>query len=283
MAHNKRLFLFAGYNKDNALDESLVYYVKKLSAFGDIILCMDNDCKKSELAKVKSFVIHAMATRHGEYDFGSYKRAFQYAKNKKLLSKYTYLYLVNDSVFGPFIDIKPTIKNIEQIPTDAAGIAISKHKTHSFMESWFVRINKKVFLSDWFDKFISNVKCEDNKFMITVKYEHGLTNVIKNNGGSCGGIYSYPGRSTYNRPKRLFKGGCPFVKKMSFTRHNGGIGNQIKYIFNHSDPVAIAAITKTANRIYGEKYMKWLLTYNPFKILWRNATYAIKKIQNGGI
>ena len=283
MQKNNRLFLLAIYDKDGIIDDAVIYYASEISKIGDVIICTDCDCPKKEIEKLKPYAIYIINGRHGEYDFGSYKRAFQYARDKNILKNYDIMYMSNDSVFGPFIDIKPTIKNIEQIPTDAAGIAISKHKTHSFMESWFVRIHKKVFLSDWFDKFISNVKREDNKFMITVKYEHGLTNVIKNNGGSCGGIYSYLGRSTYNRPKRLFKGGCPFVKKMSFTRHNGGIGNQIKYIFNHSDPVAIAAITKTANRIYGEKYMKWLLTYNPFKILWRNATYAIKKIQNGGV
>ena len=147
MGSNKRLFLFAGYNKDNSLDESLVYYVKNLSKFGDIILCMDNDCKKSELSKVKSFVIHAIATRHGEYDFGSYKRAYQYAKDKKLLKNYNHIYLVNDSVFGPLLDMTNTIKNMEQTNTDATGLIVATHKTHSYMESWFVRLNKKIFNS----------------------------------------------------------------------------------------------------------------------------------------
>ena len=151
------------------------------------------------------------------------------------------------------------------------------------MESWFVRINKKIFISQWFNDFISNVKHEEQKSLVTIKYEHGLTNVIKNNGCSWGGIYSYSGRSTYNKPKRLFKRGCPFVKKMSFTRHNGGVGNQIKYILNHADPVAVMSVKKTANRIYGEKHMKWLLTYNPLKIFWRNMTYAIQKMKNGKI
>ena len=66
-------------------------------------------------------------------------------------------------------------------------------------------------------------------------------------------------------------------------RHNGALGSQIKYILNHADKKAIKAVIKTANRIYDEKYMKWFLTSNPIKILYRNITYALKKIRNGGI
>ena len=177
-----RLFLFAGFNKDCIIDDALVYYVKNLSRYGDVILCMDCDCPKKETEKLKNYTIHTIAKRHGEYDFGSYKRCFKYAKDKKLLNKYDYVYLVNDSVFGPMFDIKQTIKNIESLKTDAAGIVISNHKTHSFMESWFVRLNKKIFLSTWFDAFMNSVKKETNKDDVTIKYEHGLSNLIKNVG-----------------------------------------------------------------------------------------------------
>ena len=182
MSRNKRLFLFAGYDANGIIDDALIYYVSALSKFGDVILCMDSNCSKTELNKVKKYTIHAIAKRHYEYDFGSYKRAYQYAHDKKILKNYDCLYLVNDSVFGPIFNIKDTLNNIEQIPTDAAGMVISQHKTHSFMESWFVRLNRKVFLSTWFDKFISSITHQDNKTDITVKYEHGLTNLVKNNG-----------------------------------------------------------------------------------------------------
>ena len=277
---SKRLFLFAGYDKEGIIDDALIYYVKSLSKYGDIILCMDCNCTKSETDKIKQFTIHTITKKHGEYDFGSYKRAFQYATNNDLLKKYDYLYLVNDSVFGPMFNMDNTIKNIEKTPTDAAGIVISKHKTHKFMESWFIRLNKKVFLSLWFHEFITNVQSEQYKYIITVKYEHGLTNLIKKHDCSWDGIYKVRGRFTYNRPRTLFKYGCPFIKKMSFTRHNGACGKQIKYILNHADVHAVDAIIKTANRIYGEKYMNKFLTCNPMKIVIRNIKYLIQKYGN---
>jgi len=283
MAHPKRLFLFAGYNKDNSLDDSLIFYVKKLSEHGDVIVCLDNDLKKSELNKLKNYTIHTIAIRHGEYDFGSYKRAFVYAQKNKLLKIYNHLYLVNDSVFGPLNDLNSTFEKMESSDSDATGLIVAKHKTHSYMESWFVRLNKKIFNSKWFDKFIKSVEKQPTKARITIKYEHGLSNLISDNNCLWNGIYTLRGRYTYNHPKNLFKKGCPFVKKACFTRHNGAIGNQLKYILNNCQMNVQLPIIKTADKLYGKNYINWLLTYNPVKILSRKFKYALSKIINGGI
>ena len=274
-----RLFLFAGYDKDCIIDDALIYYVKTLSKYGDVILCMDCDCPKKEIEKIKKYTIHTISKRHGEYDFGSYKRCFEYAANKKLLQNYDYLYLMNDSVFGPTINIKQTLQNIESLETDAASIIISKHKTHSFMESWFVRLNNKIFTTTWFKDFMSSVQHENYKHTVTIKYEHGLTNLIKNNGCSWGGLYTVYGRKTYNNPKYLFKKGCPFIKRLSFVRHNGALGKQIRFILNNCDKTAKGAIINTANRLYGKKYVDWFLTSNCIKIIIRNIMYLIQKIR----
>nr|MBQ0091031.1 hypothetical protein [Candidatus Enterousia merdequi] len=283
MSINKRLFLFAAYDKDGIVDNALLYYLRQLSILGDIIIYMDNDSPESELDKLKKYTIASFAKRHGEYDFGSYKRAYLYAKELNILKNYDFIYLVNDSVFGPMFNISKLLNQMESKKTDAVGLIESKHKTHRFMESWFIMLNQKIFLSNWFNKFLSSVQKENDKSIITVKYEHGLTKIIEQNKCSWDCIYSVYGRKTYNKPKQLFKQGCPFIKKVSFIRHNGSIGNQIKYIFHHSDKDAVQNIIITANRLYGEKYMKWFLTYNPIKIFWRNITYFKTKIQNGGI
>ena len=151
------------------------------------------------------------------------------------------------------------------------------------MESWFVCLGKKIFTSKWFYDFITSVQHEDYKYIITVKYEHGLTNLIVNNKCSYSGIYTCHGRFTYNNPKKLFKLGCPFVKKACFTRHFGASGKQIKYILKHADKNAVKSVVKTSNRLYSEKYMNWFLTYNPLKIMLRNLKYLLHKIKNGEI
>lgn len=281
MGNCRRLFLFAGYDKDGILDGAILHYVSTLSKFGDVILCLDSTCPRCEIDKIKKYTLRTIAKRHGEYDFGSYKRAYHHARDKKILNNYDVVYLVNDSVFGPMFDMTNILKKIESNPADACGMVISKHRTHSFMESWFVRLNKNVFLTRWFNKFISSVVCESDKTAITVKYEHGLTNLITNNDCSWDGIYTVRGRFTYNRPRALFKRGCPFVKRACFTRHNGDCGAQIKYVIDNSDTDAVAAIMDTANRIYGQKYMNEFLTSDKIKIFNRKIKYAIQKIKSG--
>ncbi len=283
MSEPRRLFLFAGYDKDGIIDDALNYYVRTLSKYGDVIVCMDCDMTESETDKLKPYTIATMAKRHCEYDFGSYKRCFQYAKEHHILKNYDILYMVNDSVFGPMFDISKTLKKIEKKQTDACGLIVSTHKTHEYMESWFVRLNKTIFMSDWFDTFICSVKQEQAKTAVTIKYEHGLTNIIAQHNYSWSGAYTIHGRETYNRPKYLFKHGCPFIKKLSFTRHNGALGRQIKFILKHSDKTAAKHVINSATRLYGKEYMNWFLTSNPLKIFWRNITYAIKKIKNGQI
>lgn len=97
----KRLILFAGYDKDGILDEYVLFYLKELHKFADIIYVADCEMATSELSKITPYTIHAIAQRHGEYDFGSYKRAFIYAKENKLLQGYDELFLCNDSVYAP--------------------------------------------------------------------------------------------------------------------------------------------------------------------------------------
>ena len=109
MSRKKRLFLLAGYDKNGIIDDALIHYASVLSRFGDVILCMDSDCKKSELNKIKKYTIFTITKRHGEYDFGSYKRAYTYARDKRILENYDILYMLNDSVFGPMFNMKQTI------------------------------------------------------------------------------------------------------------------------------------------------------------------------------
>ena len=147
------------------------------------------------------------------------------------------------------------------------------------MESWFVRLNKKIFMSSWFSDFMNSITAEQDKADITIKYEHGLTNLTEKNNCSWGGLYTVHGRATYNKPKYLFKHGCPFIKKLSFTRHNGELGKQIRYILKKCDKPAANIIIRTANELYGKDYMNWFLTFCYIKILARKIKYIFTKIK----
>ena len=125
----KRLALFAGYDKDGIIDDYVVYYLRELSKVADIIYVADCAMPKAELDKIYPYTIKAMAQYHGEYDFGSYKRAYLYAKKHKILDNYDCLILCNDSVYGPFVTTNTLIDNSE-IMTEGGGLPFLYNKKY---------------------------------------------------------------------------------------------------------------------------------------------------------
>ena len=279
----KRLFLFAGYNQNGIVDDALVYYVGALSKFGDIVLHMDSDCEKTELNKLKKFVLNASTARHGEYDFGSYKRAYIWAKQNLNLAEYDFIYLVNDSVYGPLYDMSRYFDAMENMGHDGFGIVKNPHYDHPHIQSWFVGLKPSVFLTDWFDSFMQSITKLPAKGAITKLYEQGLSKQIIEHGLTWDCLYSVPGRGVYNKLKKLYKSGMPFLKKVAFIRNHGALGRQLVYILRNIDSNTSNAIIKSAKMQYGDKNITKLLTRNPIKIAYRNIKHAIHKLFVEGI
>lgn len=277
----KRLFLFAGFDANGIIDDSLILYVHALSKLGDVVLCMDSNCKKSEIAKLKSLVLHADGTRHGEYDFGSYKRAYIWARDNLNLSDYDFLYMVNDSVYGPLFPLKKYLEQMESANTDAFGLVKNAKSTHPHIQSWFIGMRKTVFMSDWFDKFMLGITQLDSKGAVTKIYEHGFTKnlVAHNSTWMC--LYDAHNRDIYNRIKKYYRIKMPFIKKAAFIRHNGRLGNQIAYVLKRIPTPTRNAIVKNARRVYGEQYVNNMLSMGRIAAFIRGLKYATKKILSG--
>ena len=283
MKNVKRLFLFAGYDKHGIIDASLVMYVSALNKLGDLIVCMDSDCNDSELKKLNKITLHAAAARHGEYDFGSYKRAYNWARENIDINKYDFVYMVNDSMYGPLFDLAPYLETMESKNLDAFGMVKNPHKKSPHIQSWFIGMRKSVYSSDWFNDLLQSVRHHDDKGSVTILYEHGFTKRLIENNLSWDALYSAPKRSIYNRVKYFYKHKMPFIKKLSFSRHNGALGRQLLYILNHTDSKTRTIITTCARRVYGNEYLAKTLTHNPLKIMWRNIKYTIHKLRTEGI
>lgn len=241
MSKTKRLFLFAAYVKDGVIDESLVYYVRALSKCGDVVVCMDSNCENWELKKIKKFAVHIIARRHGEYDFGSYKRAFAWAQKNLDISKYDFVYLVNDSVYGPVsgVNIGSVLNKLEK-GGDFIGmvsnqdIGVSRH-----IQSWFVGVGKRIATSKKFAQFINSIKKQNNKNDIVMKYEIGLSEFVMAafHVDMCV-LFGQDNRvcnAMYNKPYVPIKCGVPFIKKsaiqhmMSWNFLKKYVGNDTLY------------------------------------------------------
>jgi hypothetical protein len=156
------------------------------------------------------------------------------------------------------------------------------HKKNPHLQSWFIGMRPRVFQSDQFDEFIRSVEKHD-KGMVIHLYEHGFTRLLKAHNGTFAYEWSVGGHTVYNQINKYFRRGFPFMKKINFSRKHGALGRQMKYVLDKINPIVSNAILENATRIYGEKYIKWILTNNPIKILFRNTHHILSKLFKGGL
>ena len=228
MQSTKRLFIFAGYDEQGVIDNTLLHYLHCLSELGDVILTMDSDVSSLEIGKLKSVknILSVQTGRHNEYDFGSYKRGFQYAKNKDILKKYDWVYFVNDSVYGPLWDIKSILCDLESRGVDLTGmIDFVNAETPVQVQSWFVGVTKRVASEDFFSDFMNSVTHQTHKQLIVLKYEVGLSQTILRHGYKMSTFVSnQDGRIChvmYDKPLEVLRAGIPFVKKAGLVNLKG--------------------------------------------------------------
>ena len=277
----RRLFLFAGYDANGIIDDSLVFYVRELSKLGDVVLCMDSTCAKSEIKKLTPYTLHTDAVRHGEYDFGSYKRAYFWACNNIDLKTYDFVYMVNDSVYGPLFPLREYLSQMESANTDAFGLVKNTKRDHPHIQSWFIGMRPSVFLSDWFNTFIYGITKQESKGAITSLYEHGFTKNVVAHGGTWMCLYTAHNRDIYNKIKHYYRKKMPFIKKVAFTRHNGQLGPQISYVLKHTPTPMRNAIIKNAERVYGTEYITRVLSMGHIHAFINGLKYGIKKLLAG--
>lgn len=86
LAAGKNCAVFAAYSADGTVSDYVIDYLRALKEIApNIVYVTDNPIPESEIAKLHPYVNHLIARRHGEYDWGSYKRGFAWLKRQKAL------------------------------------------------------------------------------------------------------------------------------------------------------------------------------------------------------
>lgn len=190
----KRTVIFAHYDKDNLIDDYIIYYLQALKKLSDKIVfvscCEITDIEKSKLFGIADYII---AEKHDEYDFGSYKRGFFHLKNLGILEDFDELILANDSCFAPLYPLEPVFEKMSYTKCDFWGITKNRFgvnkKDGKFLtvirphiQSYFLVLSNKIFTGKIFENFMDSVKHENEKGDIIINYEIGLSELLENNG-----------------------------------------------------------------------------------------------------
>lgn len=225
----KRVIVFAHYDKNNTIEDFVVYYLKELKKLAqDIIFVSDSTISELELNKISNLTTKNIIGHHGEYDFGSYKKGYQYLKNNNLLNQYDELIFVNDSCYAPLFPFDNMFNKMEEKNCDFWGatknLCTKKHKEREHVQSYFLVFKSQVFKNQIFDDFMNSIQKEENKNLIIEKYEIGLSQYLKNNGfiGDCFCEISkkFNNMQIKGYKKLILKDKIPFLKRSIAQKKN---------------------------------------------------------------
>ena len=177
----KYIAVFAHYDKHNIVDDYVLYYLENLKLIADkIIFVSDNNLPEIEQNKLQNLCHKVIAEKHGEYDFGSYKRGLEEAY--KLSDEFDSIIIANDSCYGPLKPLVNIFQPMEYSDCDFWGLTVNQEIYLPHLQSYFLVFNKKIINSEIFRNFFRKVKCEDNKDDIIENYEIALTSEFINQG-----------------------------------------------------------------------------------------------------
>ena len=228
-----RTVVFAHFDVNNLIQDYIVYYLKELSKIAnDIIFVSDSDIDEKQLEKISDIVTHSIVGRHGEYDFGSYKKGYLYLCDTNGLNNTDNLIFANDSCYAPITSFEKMFESMDEKKLDFWGITANKDSYWGNIlhaQSYFLTLSSDVFLSDTFKNFINSICHQNSKKDVVSKYEVGLTHILENAGFKWG-VYCERSKlvwcSLVLKYKDLIsKENCPVLKR-------GLVLNRIKQVYD---------------------------------------------------
>lgn len=176
----KRLTIFAHYDKDNVIDDYVLYYLKSLKEVSEKIV-FSSDCilDDEEKAKLNGICDYIICENHNEYDFGSWKRGFELVKNT--MANFDELIFANDSCYGPFFSLTQVFDEMKSRNCDFWGITENQYgikKAQRHIQSYFMVFKKEIFKSCEFINFMHSITALPTKNDVIENYEIGLSQML---------------------------------------------------------------------------------------------------------
>ena len=180
----RRMAIFASFSQNASIDDHVIFYLNELKKCVDgIVFISDNPLLPDQLEKIKNIVINAQCKRHEEYDWGSYKRGFQYLQENNLLSESDELIICNDSCFGPIFPFSDLFSemNSREKKSDFWGISMG-YAIKPHIQSYFFCIKRNVFTNPCFSQFLQSVTAQEDVLGVLLNYEFEFTEYLEKHG-----------------------------------------------------------------------------------------------------
>ncbi len=151
----KRVCLLAGFDKDNIIQDYVVFLVQELSKISDVYYFADAEIPKKELLKIKAYTKYAESAPHMGRYFGSWQYLMHYI-GWKTLESYEEMIICNDSIYGPMTNIEDIFDYMELRNYDFWGLTENYHSNYH-LDSYFMVFNQDIIKNCKFQEFWKSI------------------------------------------------------------------------------------------------------------------------------
>jgi lipopolysaccharide biosynthesis protein len=177
-----RIAIFAHYDRDAVVDEYVLYYLRGLREVASRILFVsDSPLPSNEIVKLEGLAECVSASRHGEYDFGSWKRGL--ARLGAEIDRCDELVLANDSCYAPVFPFAEAFDRMATIDCDAwSGTATGDGDKVKHLNSYFSVYRRCVLADRAFRDFWPMVTPQPSHDEVVRQYENRLSEILAERG-----------------------------------------------------------------------------------------------------
>lgn len=176
-----RTAIVASYFGGGEIPETVFYLLRGMREVADNIVYVA-DCKvlPDEAEKLRGLVTIAKFERHGQYDFGSYRRAMEIARSEGLLEAglANELVVINDSSYGPIYPFTESFAKMAEHGCDFWGYTGYNAFGHRHISSYFYLFTRRVIDSGRLDAFLKGVQGKFERDKVIIKFELRLTQFL---------------------------------------------------------------------------------------------------------
>ncbi len=205
---NKRAAVIAMYTADGKIEPRQIELVKGVAAVaGKVVAYFDSLLEPEEAKKILPYVTILEAKRHGEYDFGSYKRGYEIAEREGWGKEAEELIVLNDSCIGPVYPLEETLAKMTKETCDFWGQTSCSSRGRKHVQSYFYVFKRQVLESGAVGEFLRQVTKLPSRQDVIDRYELGFTEFLVEKGFKWKTLVPY-GKIPYNpctRPLAMMK------------------------------------------------------------------------------
>lgn len=170
----KRLCVFAHFDKDNIVDEYVLFYLRDIRKVADRVVFVSASSLNSEtISRLKNICDSVIIRKNEGYDFASWQTALK----SETLKDFDELILCNDSVYGPLLPLELVFGAMRGESCDFWGMTGS-HDIAYHIQSYFLVFKKTILDSGVFQKFWESTNIPQSKKEVIKLCEIGLSQTL---------------------------------------------------------------------------------------------------------